>query len=367
MSSQFKTNRPHSRLMSRVLERWHWALLLICLCFGSYFGLRASTDTGRAVRPGPVASATAPAQPRTKNIEDIRVGERVIGRNPLREQVETAPEPDPETSRVLVLRMQKESGGNASITLLRPLAWIETAGVEEGGTFFLDLPEMGAVGDAQVEAILPCPAIEEDSGNVVTGTFAHEAAPNSRILSVSFTNGARIEGVTDNHPFYSVDRDDFIAIGEMREGESVKVSDGVTRITRIDSRLARAGEMLYNLETHNEHVYQVATAGVLVHNNCITGSIRGMKPNKVARDIMKRQPKWKKLPVEKGHGWRIIDDNGIERMRYMYPQKNAKFVHEQTGYFVRQNADKKFLDIDGSIIPDGPDQITLRHLFDTSL
>lgn len=39
--------------------------------------------------------------------------------------------------------------------------------------------EMGAVGDAYVEAILPCPPIEDGPGNVVTGVFAHEADPDT--------------------------------------------------------------------------------------------------------------------------------------------------------------------------------------------
>jgi len=30
----------------------------------------------------------------------------------------------------------------------------------------------------------------------------------------------------------------------------------------------KAGERVYNLEVHGEHVYQVTTAGVLVHNTC---------------------------------------------------------------------------------------------------
>ena len=57
-------------------------------------------------------------------------------------------------------------------------------------------------------------------------------------------------------------------VGDMREGESVQVADGITKITRMVTRFARPGEMLYNLETHNEHVYQVTSAGVLVHNTC---------------------------------------------------------------------------------------------------
>jgi hypothetical protein len=176
------------------------------------------------------------------DLERIWLPLLTAGTNPLRHQVETAPEPDPETSRKLLLRMKKESGFRLDAMLLRSVDWIEAVGARECGTFFLDLPEMGAVGDAYVEAILPCPPIEDGPGNVVTGVFAHEA-------------------------------------------------DGVTHITKIESRFARPGEMLYNLETHNQ----------------------------------------------------------------------------KTGYFVRRDADGNFLDIDGAIIPPGPDQITLRHIFDTSL
>ena len=108
------------------------------------------------------------------------------------------------------------------------------------------MPELGAVGDACVEAILPCPAILEGKGNVVTGVFAHEADPDTKILSVTFANGAHIKGVTDNHPFFSVDLNEFVDISERHEGETVKVTNGITQITKIETRYARPGEMLYN-------------------------------------------------------------------------------------------------------------------------
>lgn len=335
---------------------------VFCLLMGMPNSPLRKTTVGAAV-----ANYVERPQIRTREIQEFDVGMRAAGKNPLRGQVETAPEPDPETSRKLVLQMKKESGRRLTVKLLRSLQWMELVGVREGGTFFLDLPEMGAVGDAFVEAVLPCPPIQKGPGNVVTGVFAHEADPDTKILSVTFANGAYIKGVTDNHPFYSVDRNDFVEVGQMREGDTVKIENGTTRITKIDSRFARPGEMLYNLETHNDHVYQVTTAGVLVHNNCVTGSIRGKTPNKIASDILERQPTWRKVAADKGHGWKILDDNGVERIRYMYPQKNGKFLHERAGYFVRQNANGDFLDIDGSIIPPGPDLITLRHIFDTSL
>ena len=60
------------------------------------------------------------------------------------------------------------------------------------------------------------------------------------------------------------------------------------------------------------------------------------------------------------------DQDGIERLRYMRPNKNGQFSHQKTGYFVLRDAQGRFLDIDGEIIPDGPLQITLQHLFDSA-
>jgi hypothetical protein len=207
--------------------------------------------------------------PTTLPIEQLDLGRRVAGRNPLREQVvPNAPEPNPVTWRRLVIRMNKENGGPLHIHLLRELAWIKAVGAIEGQSFFLDLPEMGAVGDAYVISVGPCPEIKRGRGNVITGTFRHEADSNQKILRVEFSNGAVIQGVTDNHPFYSADRHEYVAIGEMHEGDTVQIRNGLARITRIESRLPSPGEMIYNLETHNEHVYTVTEFGILTHNFC---------------------------------------------------------------------------------------------------
>ena len=249
----------------------------------------------------------AVSQPKTKvvteAIEKFDVGMRAAGSNPLRDQVETAPEPNPLTSRKLVLQLKKESGYRLTAKLLRSTAWMERAGVVDGGTFFLELPEMGAVGDAYVEAVLPCPPIAKGPGNVVTGVFEHEADPSTKILTVTFSNGDVIEGVTDNHPLFSVDRNDFVPVGEMREGETVKVVDGLTQITAIQSRFAMAGELLYNLETHNEHVYQVSNTGIVVHNTCTTTVIGRMDDLKHLDD-MPNIDTWRRsgrIPGPDGH------------------------------------------------------------------
>ena len=282
--------RPRNYQASAQTDWIDWLLRFVafgCFAFGAYFFLTAFSWSPLREHPvaRPVRNIVTERRVVTRDIEDFDVGMRAAGRNPLRDQVETAPEPDPETSRKLVIRMKKESGRNLFMKLLRSVSWIEAVGAEEGVSFFLNLPEMGAVGDAYVEALLPCPPIPEGKGNVVTGVFAHEADPDTQILSVTFANGAYLKGVTDNHPFYSVNRNEFVDIGEMDEGETVKVTDGITQIAKIETRYARPGEMLYNLETHNEHVFQVTTAGILVHNRCELDFVRLKRARQLADDI----------------------------------------------------------------------------------
>lgn len=197
-----------------------------------------------------------------QRIEDARLGERVLGRNPLRDQVDQV-EPDPQTWRAVSLHMRKPSGKSLWIELLRPLEWIEQNEVD--GKISLDLHELGAVGEAEVLAIAPCPEIQPGQGAIVTGKFKHEVDASNRVLHLHIEGETVPIGVTDNHPYWSVDRQDFIAAGELRIGESVDTASGPQRIIAA-SEVAYSG-FLYNLET-TEHVFRVGQSGTLVHNNC---------------------------------------------------------------------------------------------------
>ncbi|MBQ9812162.1 MAG: hypothetical protein IJM54_02505, partial [Thermoguttaceae bacterium] len=74
-------------------------------------------------------------------------------------------------------------------------------------------------------------------------------------------------GCTDNHPFWSVDRQDFIPAGELIEGERLLLYNGESK--RVVQKLPRPGpQVVYNLEIYGEHVYHVTADGVLVHNDC---------------------------------------------------------------------------------------------------
>jgi hypothetical protein len=213
----------------------------------------------------PTSKTLGEKQLTAKPIQDIRVGERLVGRNPIREQAELV-EPDPASWRKISLHMTKGSGLGLWIELLRPLTWIEEHGVEPGNTVFIDLHEMGAAGDAQVIDLGPCPEIARGNGTVVTGTFQHQADANTKVIQLGLEDQIELTTVTDNHPYWSVDRQDFVEAGKLQTGERVDTEYGLKRVSSV-TPIEHKG-FLYNLET-TEHVYRVGSIGALVHNSCI--------------------------------------------------------------------------------------------------
>jgi RHS repeat-associated protein len=240
------------------------AWLLACLTLAAYFGVAGLADQGRS-RPSHVDVS---ARLLTKPIEEIRVGDRVLGLNPeLDQSVRSTPDPDPATWRTVRLRMPKQSGELLPIELLRPRSWVASNGALEGGEIDLDLPELGAVGKARVLSVGPCPDIKPGAGRVVTGTFAHP--PSERIIDVCLAESDVPISCTENHLFWSEDRGQFVPGRQLEAGEQVRTADGCTSaITSITDH--PASRRVYNLEVHVEHVYLVSTLGVLVHNQCET-------------------------------------------------------------------------------------------------
>jgi hypothetical protein len=72
-------------------------------------------------------------------------------------------------------------------------------------------------------------------------------------------------GTTSNHPFWSVDRQEFVQAGSLEIGERLQTLSGDVKV--VQQKLPRPGpQPVFNLEVHNEHVYFVGHDGVLVHN-----------------------------------------------------------------------------------------------------
>ena len=258
------------------------ARFILCMMLIAVFFLTAYVVSNWQSNKASVSFQTRSELPngtKVKPIQDVEVGERAIGRNPqLTDQDRSTffTDPDPSSWRKLTLEMIKSNGKRLDITLLRPLSWIEEVKAEQGGMIYLDLPEMGAQGDAKVIAIDPCPPIKPGKGNVITGTFHHEAG---QTIDIQVQGLDKPIGCTANHPFWSETRHDFVEAGTLRPQEDLLLYDG--QITKVIQILPRPGpERVHNLEVLNEHIYYVENVGVLVHNECTKLNIKGLGKTK---------------------------------------------------------------------------------------
>ena len=72
---------------------------------------------------------------------------------------------------------------------------------------------------------------------------------------------------TTIHPVWSVDRQKWVPLSELAEGERLQGLDGLAVVLGIS--LSRVSQAVYNIEVHGEHVYQVGELGLVVHNACL--------------------------------------------------------------------------------------------------
>ncbi len=156
----------------------------------------------------------------------------------------------------------------------------------------LDLPELAISGPAVVQDIRNAPFIESGEGSVVTATFRHEggnvidlvvskpdedegqtrlvaASAPARTTTDLLTSSAvdsQVIGTTSNHPFWSVDRQEYVQAGTLQVGERLQSYEGGT--FAVLNKLPKEGpQTVYNLEVYGEHVYYVGEDGLLVHNS----------------------------------------------------------------------------------------------------
>ncbi len=200
--------------------------------------------------------------PRTKPIGEVQLGERTNAHNPKGDYDDRfGIDVDPATWRQIHLRAEKEPGGSCWIELLRPLWWLELNQAKVGGRIHISIPECGVNDDALVLSIGPCPPISPGKGPIITGKFTHDAA---QVINIYIEGQAKPIGSTPNHRFWSVDRQHFIRVDELKPGETLQASGHTAKFVKSVAR--NNLERVYNLEIQGEHVYRVGGLGVLVHN-----------------------------------------------------------------------------------------------------
>jgi len=129
----------------------------------------------------------------------------------------------------------------------------------------LNLPELEVSGLALVTAIDDCPPIADGEGSVVTARFVTREVHVVASVDVLGADGT-VETITGTtiHPVWSVDRQSWVPLAELADGETLQGLDGLAVVLGVS--LSRVSQPVYNIEVHGEHVYQVGELGVLVHN-----------------------------------------------------------------------------------------------------
>ena len=158
--------------------------------------------------------------------------------------------------------MKKADDSVLKIELLRPHEWVVSHNAYAGTTIHLDLEEMGASGPAKVVNIGRAPPLAKGPGQIVTGTFSHSAG---NVINLYVAGLDQPIGTTDNHPFWSEDRQAFIPAGELQSGEHLRTENG--NLLAVTASSPRVADAVFNLEVNTEHVYFVSSDAVLVHNS----------------------------------------------------------------------------------------------------
>jgi hypothetical protein len=160
---------------------------------------------------------------------------------------------------------ERTDGGIVDAEIIRPRSWILASGLCAGRMLPLNLPELEVSGLALVTAIEDCPPIASGEGSVVTARFVTREVHVVASVDVLGADGT-VETITGTtiHPVWSVDRQSWVPLAELTDGETLQGLDGLAVVLSV--ALSRVSQPVYNIEVHGEHVYQVGELGVLVHN-----------------------------------------------------------------------------------------------------
>ena len=200
-------------------------------------------------------------------IESVPIGARVPTKNPNRFEVDPQPEPDQATWAKVSITVERSDGGIVDAEIIRPRSWILESGLCAGRMLPFNLPELEVSGLALVTAIDDCPPIAEGEGSVVTARFVTREVHVVASVDVLGADGT-VETITGTtiHPIWSVDRQEWVPLAELADGETLQGLDGLAVVLSVT--LSRVTQPVYNIEVHGEHVYQVGELGLVVHNTC---------------------------------------------------------------------------------------------------
>ena len=222
--------------------------------------------------------------------------------------------------RSIHLTLRLHDGPIVDIQLLRPIEWLDSHVDVHNSICDLAIPEMNIAGRATVVAIEPCPPLEilAPGAQYVTGRFETSFAT---VVELQIDGQAEPIIATASHPFWSLDRGEWVAVGKLRPGERLGTLDGHATVSRVG--LATGCERVYNLEVRGDHTYFVSDARLWVHNACARIS------DKIRRQMPRRG--WTEASIGEaiagGQQVRAVNKaNGNPATRYIHPRNGQSMV-----------------------------------------
>ncbi|MGB0525515.1 MAG: hypothetical protein ACPGJS_21240 [Flammeovirgaceae bacterium] len=201
--------------------------------------------------------------------------EAIITYSPMNESIDyegiDLEEITPYTWKWVKFQYIKADGTECKIALRRPNWWIQEHHANRiGQEVVLRLPELAIDGPALVTEILPnyldTRLWEENRkgdyvSRPITGAFEHIAVTNNY-----FFEGLSTPVVaTPAHPFWSADRQAWIAVGKLKINEAVKAKNQTRKLLQVEENVI---QKVFNFEVFREHNYLVTDQQLLAHNEC---------------------------------------------------------------------------------------------------
>jgi hypothetical protein len=196
------------------------------------------------------ATLAAPTRTITKqSIESVAIGSRVSGDNPRPWDFDgELAVPDQATWQLAKFSLQEEAGNWVDVEMIRPAEYWESLQATPGSLIFMEFPELEASGMAQIKSIEPCPPIADGTGNVVTARIVTRQV--SELVEIEFgdsnSNDSEIMTGTPQHPIWSIERQDWVELGDLEIGDHLWTEVGPIAITK--RRLLTTSESVYNIE-----------------------------------------------------------------------------------------------------------------------
>ena len=146
------------------------------------------------------------------------------------------------------------------LEVLKPTRWAEDL-VSAGGTTRLSLDELEVEGWATISSYRPIET-SETPHQLVMMKLSHSS---NDVYEVAFGDEVAPLRGTGSHPLYSLDRDDWVRVRDLRIGERLQTANGAVSVEALEK--VRGTFRVYNLEVEEDHEYFAGEAGVRSHNS----------------------------------------------------------------------------------------------------